>query len=146
MLQSIYRNVKYINQASEEYNPSEAQRDRPALNDLLFDVALDRPSVSISSETITCRNRRYSLQATAWATVAAFEVSPHGLSRNIPTRFWVFGSECHVKKEFTFFLTLKIVFLRSGTGLRCHYSGTGQSSIPAFQKIAQTFEYCRNLS
>jgi hypothetical protein len=69
------------------------------------------------------------------APVEAFDVSPHGLSRNIPTRFWFFGSKCHVKKEFTFFPTLKIVFLRSGTGLRCHYSGTGQSGARIFKLL-----------
>jgi hypothetical protein len=37
------------------------------------------------------------------ATVAAFDVPPQGLSRNITTRLQVFGSEPLVKKDSTFF-------------------------------------------
>ena len=37
------------------------------------------------------------------ATVAAFDVPPQGLSRNITTRLQVFGSEHHIKKDSTFF-------------------------------------------
>jgi hypothetical protein len=37
------------------------------------------------------------------ATVAAFDVSPHGLSQNITMRFRVFGSVRHILKESTFF-------------------------------------------
>ncbi len=36
------------------------------------------------------------------ATVAAFDVSPHGLSCNITLRCRVFGSVCHVLKDSTF--------------------------------------------
>jgi hypothetical protein len=35
--------------------------------------------------------------------VAAFDVPPQGLSRNITTRLQVFGSEHHVKEDSTFF-------------------------------------------
>jgi hypothetical protein len=37
------------------------------------------------------------------ATVAAFDVSPNDLSRNVTTRLQIFGSERHVKKHSTFF-------------------------------------------
>jgi hypothetical protein len=37
------------------------------------------------------------------ATLAAFDVPPQGLSRNITTRLQVFGSERHVKKDSKFF-------------------------------------------
>jgi hypothetical protein len=37
------------------------------------------------------------------ATVAAFDVSPNDLSRNITTRFRVFCNTRHVKKDFVFF-------------------------------------------
>jgi hypothetical protein len=40
------------------------------------------------------------------ATVAAFDVPPQGLSRNITTRLQVFGSEHHVKNYSTFFFPL----------------------------------------
>jgi hypothetical protein len=35
--------------------------------------------------------------------VAAFDVSPNDLSRNVTTRLQIFGSESHVKKDSTFF-------------------------------------------
>jgi hypothetical protein len=38
--------------------------------------------------------------------VAAFDVPPQGLSRNITTRLQVFGSEHHVKKASKFFFPL----------------------------------------
>jgi hypothetical protein len=37
------------------------------------------------------------------ATVAAFDVPPQGLSRNITTRLQVFSSERHVENDPTFF-------------------------------------------
>jgi hypothetical protein len=48
------------------------------------------------------------------ATVAAFDVPPQALSRNITTCLEVFSSEHHVKKDSTFFFhsTLKTVFLK----------------------------------
>jgi hypothetical protein len=34
--------------------------------------------------------------------VAPFDVPPQGLSRNVTTRLQVFGSEPHVKNDYTF--------------------------------------------
>ncbi len=40
------------------------------------------------------------------AMVGKFDISPLGLSHNITTRFQVFGSARHIKKDSTIFLVL----------------------------------------
>jgi hypothetical protein len=60
--QSMYRNVKYINHASEEFNPPVAPRDLPSLNELPYLTLRDSPCGGTSkTATVAVTTRGVSL-------------------------------------------------------------------------------------
>jgi hypothetical protein len=105
--------------ATKEFNPPVAQQDWPEPNEHLYLTLRNSPRGDTSKTATLCDNHvevRYKFEKilllvsisseTSYvitATVAAFDILPQGLSRNITTRNQVFGREHHVKKDSTFF-------------------------------------------